>query len=183
MYAFIHYSLNTYTDQEWGYGNEDLSLFNPSSLDARQWARTCKAAGMKGIIFTAKHHCGFCMWPSAYTEYSVKNTPWKDGKGDVVRELADACREEGLRFAVYLSPWDRNHPDYGKPQYVEYFTLENEMATHSSILAWRAPMDIGAWWATVHRVTKSRTRLSDFAQEGGSPNSLTQELGSPQLLL
>lgn len=121
QYAFIHYSLNTYTDMEWGYGNEDLKHFNPSRLDARQWVKTCKDAGMKGIIFTAKHHSGFCMWPSAHTAYSVKNTPWKNGQGDVVKELAEACKAEGLRFAVYLSPWDRNHADYGKPEYITYF--------------------------------------------------------------
>lgn len=120
-YSFLHYSLNTYTDESWGYGDEDINLFNPTELDCRQWARICKEAGMKAIIITAKHHCGFCLWPSEYTEYSVKNAPWKDGKGDVVRELAAACKEYGLRLGIYLSPWDRNHPDYGKPEYITYF--------------------------------------------------------------
>jgi len=120
-YAFVHFSLNTYTDQSWGFGNEDVKLFNPQKADCRQWARICKASGMKGIIITAKHHCGFCLWPSKYTEYSVKNAPWKNGKGDMVREMADACKEYGLKFGIYLSPWDRNSADYGKPEYITYF--------------------------------------------------------------
>jgi len=120
-YAFVHFSVNTYTDQSWGNGDEDPKIFNPTELDCRQWARVCKESGMKGIIITAKHHSGFCLWPSKYTEYSVKNCPWKNGKGDIVREMADACKEYGLKLGIYLSPWDRNHPDYGKPEYITYF--------------------------------------------------------------
>jgi alpha-L-fucosidase len=120
-YAFVHFSVNTYTDMAWGNGAEDPQIFNPTELDCRQWARICKEAGMKGIIITAKHHSGFCLWPSEYTEYSVKNSPWKNGKGDMVREMADACKEYGLKLGIYLSPWDRNHPDYGKPEYITYF--------------------------------------------------------------
>ncbi len=120
-YAFIHFSLNTYTNQSWGYGNEDVKLFNPDSLDCRQWARICKEAGMKGVILVAKHHCGFCFWPTKTTEYSVKNAPWKNGKGDVVREMADACKEYGLKLGIYVSPWDRNNPEYGKPEYITIF--------------------------------------------------------------
>ncbi|RVT74483.1 alpha-L-fucosidase [Flavobacterium sufflavum] len=120
-YAFVHLSVNTYTDMAWGFGNEDARIFNPTNLDCRQWARICKEAGMKGIILTAKHHSGFCLWPSKYTEYSVKNSPWKNGKGDIVREMADACKVYGLKLGIYLSPWDRNHPDYGKPEYITYF--------------------------------------------------------------
>lgn len=121
FYAFAHFNMNTFTNMEWGFGSEKPSQFNPTALDTRQWARICKAAGMKGIIITAKHHDGFALWPTTSTEHSVKNSPWKNGQGDVLKDLAEACQEYGLKMGVYLSPWDRNHADYGKPEYLAYF--------------------------------------------------------------
>ncbi|MEX0289649.1 MAG: alpha-L-fucosidase, partial [Flavobacteriaceae bacterium] len=120
-YAFVHFNMNTFTNMEWGTGGESPEQFNPSALDTRQWAKVAKEAGMEGIIITAKHHDGFCLWPTKTTEHSVKNSPWKNGKGDLIKDLADACREYGLKFGIYLSPWDRNHKDYGQPAYVAVF--------------------------------------------------------------
>ena len=132
-YAFIHFGLNTFNDMEWGYGDTPASTFNPTALDCEQWVLTLKACGMQGVIFTAKHHDGFCLWPTETTDYCIKNSPYKDGHGDVVGELCEACRKHGLRFGLYLSPWDRHQASYGTDEYVKLYQQQiQELADHYS---------------------------------------------------
>lgn len=130
--AFAHFGMNTFTDREWGDGKEDPRLFNPTDFDARQWAAVLQEAGVRLLILTAKHHDGFCLWPSQFTEHGVRNSPWRDGRGDVVREVVDALRERQIRVGLYLSPWDRNQPTYGdSPKYNEYFRNQlRELLSH-----------------------------------------------------
>jgi len=135
FYAFIHFNMDTFTGKEWGEGTESPDLFNPTQLDCRQWARVVKDAGMKGIILTAKHHDGFCLWPSNYSTHTVRESKWKNGKGDVLKELAQACKEYGLKLGIYVSPWDRNHPTYGSDEYNKTFinTLTEVLTNYGDV--------------------------------------------------
>ncbi len=129
-YAFVHFGLNTYTNREWGYGDESPALFNPADFDADAIVHTFAEAGMSGMIYTAKHHDGWCAWPTQTTPHSISASPWRNGKGDVVRAFADACQKHGLAFGTYLSPWDRNHAGYGKPEYLKtYYAQVEELLT------------------------------------------------------
>ena len=139
-YLFAHFGPNTFTDKEWGHGDEAANIFNPESLDCKQWCRIAKQAGAKGIIITAKHHDGFCLWPSKYSTHTVKQSKWRDGNGDVLKELSEACKLYGLKFGVYISPWDRNHPDYGTDKYNDVFVKMMEEIFTSYGPIWEL------WW-------------------------------------
>ena len=132
---FVHFGPNTFSGDEWGSGHEKAELFNPTAMDCRQWASIAKAAGMKGIIITGKHHDGFCLWPNPYSRHTVAQSSWKDGKGDVLKELSDACREYGIEFGIYISPWDRHDPHYGTDEYNDVYvkTLEHALGNYGPV--------------------------------------------------
>ena len=174
---FLHFGVNTFTDREWGDGREDPAIFNPAALDARQWARTARAAGFRAMILTAKHHDGFCLWPTATTRHSIASSPWRGGEGDLVGEFTEACRLEGLRAGLYLSPWDRNHPSYGdSPRCNDVYEAQlTELLTRYGAIheVWfdgangegpngrRQEYDWPRTWATVRRLQPDAVMFSD----------------------
>lgn len=174
---FLHFGVNTFTDREWGDGTEDPSIFNPSKLDARQWARTARSAGFRAMILTAKHHDGFCLWPTRTTKHSVASSPFRSGRGDVVREFVDACRAESLRPGLYLSPWDRNASAYGdSPRYNDFYVEQlTELLTNYGDIAevWfdgangegpngkKQTYDWPRVWGTVRRLQPNAVMFSD----------------------
>ena len=174
---FVHFGPNTFTGAEWGSGQEKAEIFNPTALDCGQWASVAKAAGMKGIIITAKHHDGFCLWPNPVSKHTVAQSPWKDGKGDVLKELSEACREYGLEFGVYISPWDRNDPHYGTDEYNNIFvkTLEHALGSYGHVFEqWfdracgegpngkQQVYDWPLFNSTVHRMQPEAVIFSDY---------------------
>jgi len=172
--AFLHFTVNTFTGREWGDGTENPEIFNPVDFDARKMARTLKETGFKMAIITAKHHDGFCLWPSAYTDHSVKNSPWKNGKGDVVKEIANACKEYGIKFGFYLSPWDRHETSYGTDEYNNYYKNQlTELLTNYGKVSevWldgakgenskAMEYDFNAYWALVRKLQPDAVLFSD----------------------
>ena len=174
--AFIHFGINTFTDLEWGKGTEDISIFNPTETDVRQWVKIIKAAGFTMAILTAKHHDGFCLWPSKYNTHNISNTPYKDGKGDLVREFTDACHEMGVYVGIYLSPWDRNSPLWGKAEYSAFYNNQlTELLTNYGRIDevwWDAagsqetPYDWGLW---AHTVRNLQPEAVMFGSLGAAP--------------
>lgn len=178
-YMFAHFGPNTFTDKEWGDGTENPEVFNPTNLDCRQWAATAKKAGMKGIIITAKHHDGFCLWPSKYSNHTVAQSKWRDGKGDVLKELSEACKEYGLKMGVYLSPWDQNHPAYGTPEYNQVFAnmLTEVLTNYGEIFevwfdgacgeedAHRQPYDWELFNSTINKLQPNAVIFSDVGPD------------------
>ncbi|MBL0889473.1 MAG: alpha-L-fucosidase, partial [Gemmatimonadaceae bacterium] len=174
---FCHFGVNTFSNREWGDGREDPSIFNPTALDCREWTRAAKACGAKALILTAKHHDGFCLWPTATTNHSVKSSPFRNGTGDLVREFVDACRADGLRPGLYLSPWDRNHPAYGdSPRYNDVYRAQlTELLTRYGSIheVWfdgangegpngkRQQYDWPATWSLVRRLQPNAVMFSD----------------------
>lgn len=175
---FAHFTVNTYTDKEWGDGTESPNIFNPVNFDAHQWVKAAKEGGFKMIILTAKHHDGFCLWQSKYTNHSVKNSPWKNGKGDIVKEVSDACKEAGLKFGVYLSPWDRHEATYGTDKYNDYYKNQlRELLTNYGEISevWfdgakgenakNMQYDFQGYWDIVHQLQPNAVLFSDIGPD------------------